>query len=100
VTKTPNCWANAAAFATPAAYTFGNAGTGEVRGPGFNELDFAVAKNFPLPQERHMEFRAEAFNLLNHPNFDTPNATLSSSFGKISTAESPRQIQLALRFVF
>jgi hypothetical protein len=99
-TKTPTCWINAAAFATPAAYTFGTAGTGEERGPGFNELDFALAKNFSLLKERHLQFRAEAFNLLNHPNFDNPTATLSSSFGKISTAEPSRQVQLGLRFVF
>jgi hypothetical protein len=99
-TKTPTCWANAAAFATPPAYTFGNAGTDEVRGPGFNELDFAVAKNLAVGESKHVELRAEAFNIFNHPNFDIPNATLSSSFGTITSAEAAREIQFGLRFVF
>jgi hypothetical protein len=99
-TKTPNCWVNSAAFATPPLYTFGNAGTDEVSGPGFNELDFAIAKNFAVGENRHIEFRSEAFNVFNHPNFDNPNATLTSSFGVITSAEASRQLQFGLRFVF
>jgi hypothetical protein len=99
-TRTPTCWVNAAAFATPAPYTFGNAGTDEVRGPGFNQLDFAVAKNFALSERQRLEFRAEAFNIFNHVNLDTPGATLSSSFGIITSAEPSRQLQFGLRYAF
>jgi hypothetical protein len=99
-TQTPNCWVNAAAFVTPAQYTFGTAGKNEVRGPAFNQLDFAMAKSFVMSDKRRVEFRAEAFNILNHPNFDNPSATLSSSFGVITTAEPSRQLQFGARFVF
>jgi hypothetical protein len=99
-TLTPNCWVNPAAFATPAQYTFGTAGKNEVRGPTFSQLDFAMAKNFMLSEKFRLEFRAEAFNVLNHVNFDNPNATLSSSFGVITTAEPSRQLQFGARLMF
>ena len=102
-TRTPACWANAAAFVTPPQYTFGTAGRNEVRGPGTEELDFAVAKNFPVTlfgEARRFEFRAEAFNIFNRVNFDNPTNTLNASFGRILTAEPSRQLQLGLRFVF
>jgi hypothetical protein len=113
-TRTANCWLNIAAFGipgtTPAAcpiqtcltsfYTFGTAGKGEVRGPTFNELDFAISKNFAVGESKKIEVRAEAFNALNHPNWDNPSATLSSSFGVIATAEPSRQMQFGGRFVF
>jgi hypothetical protein len=99
-TRTPGCWMNVAAFATPAPYTFGNAGKDEVRGPTFNQLDFATSKNFSMGEGKRVEIRAEAFNLLNHPNFDNPGATMSSSFGIITTAEPSRQMQFGGRFVF
>jgi outer membrane receptor protein involved in Fe transport len=99
-TGTPTCWVNAAAFATPAKYTFGTAGQNELRGPAFSQLDFAMAKNFALGEKRRLEFRAEAFNVLNHVNFDNPIATLSTSFGIITTAEPSRQLQFGARFIF
>jgi hypothetical protein len=113
-TKTANCWLNIAAFAVPGTspaacpiqtcrttfYTFGTAGKGEVRGPTFDQLDFAVSKNFAVGEGKKIEVRAEAFNVLNHPNWDNPSATLSSSFGVIATAEPSRQMQFGGRFVF
>jgi hypothetical protein len=99
-TGTPNCWVNAAAFATPAPYTFGTAGKGEIRGPNFSQLDFALAKNFVIGEKRRIEFRAEAFNVFNRVNFDNPSATLSSTFGIITTAEPSRQMQFGLRYIF
>jgi hypothetical protein len=99
-TGTPLCWVNPAAFATPALYTFGNEGKNQLRGPTFRELDFAMAKSFPVLETRRIEFRAEAFNILNQVNFDTPSGTLSSTFGLISTAQPSRQLQLGARFVF
>jgi hypothetical protein len=114
-TRTASCWMNIAAFAVPGVptgtscpiatcrtsfYTFGTAGKGEIRGPTFNELDFAISKNFAVGEGKKIEFRAEAFNILNHPNWDNPSATLSSSFGVIATAEASRQMQFGARFVF
>jgi hypothetical protein len=103
-TGTPSCWVNPAAFATPAPYTFGNAGTNEVRGPSFSELDFALAKNFQISEKYKIQFRAEAFNVFNTVNFNNPAtkgiATLSSSFGVITTAQQSRQMQFGARFTF
>ncbi len=103
-TRTPQCWVNAAAFATPALYTFGTAGQDELRGPTFSQLDFSMAKNFPVGEKRRIQFRAEAFNILNNVNFNNPAskglATLSSSFGVISSAQPSRQMQLGARFIF
>jgi hypothetical protein len=69
-TRTPNCWVNAAAFATPAQYTFGTAGRTEVREPGFDELDFALAKNYIFAEKRTVEFCAEAFSVFKRGTFN------------------------------
>ena len=99
-TRTPTCWVNAAAFATPAQYTFGTAGKNELRGPTFSQLDLSLTKNFLFGEKRRLQFRAEAFNIFNHVNLNNPSATLSSSFGVITTAEQSRQMQFGARFVF
>jgi hypothetical protein len=103
-TRTPTCWVNAAAFATPALYTFGTAGTNEVRGPGFTQMDFALAKNFPIGEKFRLQFRAEAFNIFNNVNFNNPAtkgiAQLTSSFGVITTAQPSRQMQFGARLMF
>ena len=85
-TRTPTCWVNPAAFAIPAPYTYGNAGRDDLFGPGFRELDFAMDKSFPFLETRRVEFRAEAFNLFNNVNFDTPDNTIGAEFGKIFSA--------------
>ncbi len=76
-----------------------------LRGPHFSNLDLAVAKNFPLASERYkLQFRAEAYNVFNHPNFGLPDTTLTSpTFGVISGlagTEPSRVMQFALRFDF
>jgi hypothetical protein len=85
--------------------TFGNAGIGIVRGPGQDNVDFSVIKQFPiarLSDRSHLEFRAEFFNLFNHPNFGNPTLSqTSASFGRIlTTAVNPRILQFALKFGF
>ncbi|RXH54724.1 TonB-dependent receptor [Granulicella sibirica] len=99
-----NGYLNTAAFSQPAPFTFGNAPRtlSAVRGPGTHNLDFSLFKNFHPTEKVALEFRAEAFNLLNQVVFGTPNMTLSSGqFGVISSqANTPRQIQLAVKAVF
>lgn len=107
-----NNYFNASCFTTPPvigadgiATAFGNSGTGIVDGPGQVNLNLALAKSIslPWPNERsNLEFRAEFFNALNHPQFANPDTNFSSpTFGVItSTAVNPRIGQLALRFVF
>jgi hypothetical protein len=98
-TGTPACWFNAAAFATPAPFTFGNAETGSLRGPGYFSWDFSLAKTQPIGQQR-LELRWEVFNLTNRVNFENPTLTVVSNFGRITTAKASRQMQFAFRFLF
>jgi Carboxypeptidase regulatory-like domain len=106
-------WLNPAAFALPAAGTFGNAGRDIFRGPGFSDVDFSVFKNTPITERIKTQLRLELFNLFNRKNYPVPNATFSSgSFGRISDtigdyngatgigAGEPFNVQLALKIVF
>jgi hypothetical protein len=94
-------WFNTAAFAQPAAYTFGGAGVGIVRGPGLIDLDFSALRNVRIRERLHAEFRAEFFNMLNHTNFGNPGAVFGSpTFGVISSAGPARQIEAGMRILF
>ncbi|HMC61599.1 MAG TPA: hypothetical protein VKJ01_20575, partial [Candidatus Solibacter sp.] len=74
------------------------------RVPGTATSALSMLKQFALPirEGSKLEFRAEAFNALNHPQFAGPNVTVgSSAFGKVtSQANSPRQVQLGLKLYF
>jgi len=91
---------------TPAPFTVGNAprevATARVPGTSTSALSFFKQFALPLREGSKLEFRAEAFNALNHPQFAGPNVTVgSSAFGKVtSQANSPRQVQLGLKLYF
>src|SRR5262249_11027774 len=97
---------NPAAFAFAPNHVFGNAGRflPENRGPGRQNWDVAIDKSFPLRERIHLDVRAEAFNLLNHPNFLGPYTTATvfgqPAFGTITQSESARAMQLALKLNF
>jgi hypothetical protein len=94
---------NTAAFARPLEGQFGNSGRNNLVGPGFQQTDLSVMKNFKIPRERfgQFEFRSEVFNLFNDVNFANPNNTLTSpAFGRILSARDARIVQLALRYEF
>ena len=99
---TANMWFNPAAFATPAAFTFGNAGRNTVEGPGMQLMDLALSREFQMMEKAHLQFRAEFFNALNHTNFGTPNRFVNEpQFGTITMAMHPgREIQLGARLTF
>jgi hypothetical protein len=101
-THTADEWFNTAAFATPAAFTFGDVGRNTVYGPGMQTLDFAVAREFSLAEKTRFQFRAEFFNALNHVNLGTPDRFVNTpQFGTITEAATPgRQIQLSARLSF
>ena len=89
------------AFAVPALGTFGTSGRDILIGPGLQNVDGGMFKDFRLSESRRFEVRWEVFNSLNHPNFANPTASLSSSnFGRILTAGNPRIMQLAAKFYF
>jgi hypothetical protein len=78
-----------------------------LRGPGLADVDLSLFKNTAVSERASLQFRAEFFNVLNHPNLGTPNATVFSSgavnasAGLITTlATTPRQIQFGLKLIF
>ena len=92
-------------------------GSGKIYGPGFHRLDFSAFKAFPINERFSMQFRAEFFNILNHPNFNAPNFGgngvvsvpgsgnfQNSAFGEIGSTRDapndPRQIQFALKLYY
>ncbi len=99
-----NDYFNLSAFGTPAPYTLGNAGRllPYLRGPSAFGLDLSVFKNIPIRERLHMEFRAEAFNILNHPIFDIPNTVIGSATAGVipDQINRPRDIQLAVKLLF
>ncbi|MBV9033707.1 MAG: TonB-dependent receptor [Acidobacteriaceae bacterium] len=102
--KSLNEWFNINAFSQPALYTIGNAGKGIFLGPGTFNLDLTLAKRFPIPIRESMsfEFRAEAYNFTNTPQFASPNLTIGTpTAGQItSVTNASRVIQLAGKFYF
>jgi len=107
VTGNPGQWFDPAAFALPAFGTYGTLGRGVYNGPGLANLDLSLMKTTSITERIGLQFRAEAFNLLNHTNYGTPNAivfsgaNISSTAGLITTAATyPRQIQFGLKLTF
>jgi hypothetical protein len=101
---TLNDWFNTSAFVIPAPYTFGNSGRGVLRGPGYKDLDFALAKDFRLSklgEGAKFQIRADAFDVFNLSNFGQPNNAIGTSgAGVISTSATNRNIQLGARITF
>jgi hypothetical protein len=106
---TINMWFDPAAFVQPAANTFGNSGRDILFGPGWRNMDLGVAKDFRLPflgEAGRLQFRMDAYDVFNHPNFGMPDASIGSwGVGQItSTAfawpKAGRNIQLGLRLTF
>ena len=71
-------------------------------GPRISSTDFAVLKHIPLTESKHMEFRAELFNLFNHTQFYNPdgNSSDGAQFGQVTQARDPRLVQFALKLFF
>ena len=95
-------WFDPAAFAVQEQFTFGSAGRNIMVGPGLNNLDFSVFKNFVITEGHRIQFRGEFFNLTNTPHFNNPanNISVRSQVGVISSAFGQREIQLALKYLF
>jgi hypothetical protein len=95
-------WFNTSAFAVPAAYTFGNAGRNILRGPGYSSVDLALARRIGLGGSRGVWIEAQVFNLFNRVNYDQPEHYVdeAATFGRIFSAKSPRQVQIAVRVSF
>jgi hypothetical protein len=101
-TRTADAWFNPAAFSTPPAFTFGNAGRNSVYGPGMQTLDVALHRQFNVKEQVNFQIRAEFFNALNHTNLGTPNRFVNTpQFGTITEASTPgREMQVSARLSF
>src|SRR5262249_4975239 len=77
---TPSHWFDRCAFSPQPLGTFGNLGRNTLIGPGVKNVDFSVNKHFRITEERELQFRAEFFNILNHPNFEAPNINFRRIF--------------------
>jgi hypothetical protein len=112
---------NPAAFLTPAYGTVGNLRRDSLTGPGYRNLDLSLSKSTQITERIRTQFRAEFFNILNHTNLQTPQATVftagptqsatasarnavavvSPTAGVVtSTASTSRQIQLGIKLLF
>jgi hypothetical protein len=94
-------WFNTAAFALPAPGTFGNLGRNVVIGPGTNNWDASLMKNFAFGERVNLQFRAEFYNAPNHLSWwGVANTMGASNFGQITSATDPRTMQFGLRLSF
>jgi hypothetical protein len=96
-------WFDTSRFVVNATGTFGNSGRSILRGPGFLNTDLAVLKSTNLTERIRLQFRAEFFNTLNHPNFRLPTSNISSSQkGRITAVvdENQRILQFGLKLLF
>ena len=100
-------WIDPSSFAAPAAGTWGNAPHNAIRGPGRNNFNTALFKQFNFSERARFELRAETFNTFNHPQFRAngqaggmSNNVAADDFGKITGVYDPRSIQLGAKFIF
>ena len=86
----------------PHAVRFGNTGRNLIRGPGLFNLDGSIFRTFKMTERFDLQFRAECFNLVNHPQFAAPNTSFGTAqFGQVSAQQNlPRLVQLSLRLRF
>jgi hypothetical protein len=94
-------WFDTSAFVAPPLYSFGNSGTGILKGPGYFDLDLGIVRMIPITERIALNIRGEAFNALNRANFNNPNASIGTGpAGIISATQPARIIQLAAKIVF
>jgi len=100
--RTLDQWFNPAAFSVPAPFTYGNAARNLLFTPGDIVMDVSVLKDFAIYERLKMQFRAEFFNMPNHPNWGGPGSNISTTatVGKITTRGDQRQVQFGLKILF
>jgi hypothetical protein len=106
--RTLGKWFNTAAFAVPAAGTWGNSGRNSLEGPGTKAVDFSIFKDTHLTESKVLQLRAEVFNLANTPQFNLPastagtaaDGTVSSAGSDLTFQRTERQIQFAAKITF
>jgi len=95
---------NVSDFSAPGAFTYGNSARdmSSLLSDAFIDTDFSAIKNTPIHDQLSWQFRAEAFNLFNHPVFGPPDTTIGDGTTGLvgSTTNNPRQIQLAVKVLW
>jgi hypothetical protein len=101
-TRTITKWFDTTAFTANPLGTFGNAQRNSILGPAYVDLDLGFGRSFKFTESRDFQFRAESFNVLNHTNFLDPGSNLSaaSSYGRVTSSNDPRIIQLSAKIHF
>jgi hypothetical protein len=100
-THTAAQWFNPCAFDLAPANQYGNAGRNSLLGPGYASFDISLLRRFTLPERATLTLEAQSFNLFNRPNLSLPSAFADqSTFGVISSANDPREVQFAARLSF
>ena len=101
--KTIAKWFNTDAFALQPLGTYGNSPRNNITGPGIFNFDMSIIRNFRFTTSKSVQFRLEAFNVLNQPVWNDPNTSLANlaQFGTITSTRKPmRELQLGMKFVF
>jgi hypothetical protein len=99
--RTTSRYFNTSAFLSPAAGTFGNVGRNTVIGPGFVNADAVLSRNIRLAERLNLQFRAEFFNTLNHPNYNLVGRIINDpTFGQVLNQFDPRELQFGLKVTF
>lgn len=99
--RTVGQWFNTSAYAQPAPGALGTVGRNTERGPGVNNLDLALFKNFDMFGRTRLQLRLESFNALNHPQFDGVSTNIASrNFGVVTSARPGRINQLGIKLLF
>jgi hypothetical protein len=96
-------WFNTACFANPPAGVnrVGNVGRNTINGPPTTRFDMTLAKNIHFSEAKSLQLRWEVFNIFNHTNFTTITTSITSgTYGFVSATRDPRQMQLAIKFIF
>jgi len=94
-------WFSTGSFVAPPWGFYGNAGVGIIRSPAENVWNWALYKTFPITERFRLQFRAEFFNIFNHPSFGNVDTNLGSgTFGQVTSALNPRILEFALRLTF
>jgi hypothetical protein len=93
---------NTGQFTNPAVGTFGNCSPqlSDLRSPHYSDVDLSLHKDFPITERFRVQFRADFVNTFNHVQLNAPNMTLGSTMGQITSAQPPRNIQLALKLYY
>ena len=94
-------WLDTSAYAIPVRGTFGTAGVGTVRGPGYNTVDLSLEKSFRIAENHRLQIRADFVGAFNSPIFNGGQRSVNNSaFGEITGAQGSRRVQLAIRYEF